>query len=238
MATTRRPTSALVATILCIWAHTAHATNEEGTKFLSANSKLDGVHTLPSGLQYKVLRHGHGEVSPEPSTPCTCPYEGRTAQEFQRDPTGKTTFDSSYERGEPIDFAPNQVIKGWTEAMALMTVGDKWQLYIPSELAYGEQGSPPKIGGGDALVFTMEILKINGPTVPAPTRCDVKTLENCDSREMDFIKKMKEKSADAVPKEIERLKAMLGEGKIGDKPRSWIARRVNILRQLKQELRA
>merc|ERR1712217_820205 len=75
--------------------------------------------------------------------------------------------DSSYKRGEPTTFAPNQVIKGWTEAMQLMVQGDKWEMYIPYEMAYGERGSPPKIPGCAALIFKMEIIKIKGETVPA-----------------------------------------------------------------------
>ena len=71
-----------------------------------------------------------------------------------------TVFDSSYARGSPTSFAPNQVIKGWTEAMQLMVEGDKWEMYIPSDLAYGDRGSPPKIGGGETLIFQMEIIKV------------------------------------------------------------------------------
>merc|ERR1711920_543857 len=76
-------------------------------------------------------------------------------------------FDSSCKRGAPTTFAPNQVIKGWTEAMQLMVQGDKWEMYIPYELAYGERGSPPKIPPCACLIFIMEIVKIKGPTVPA-----------------------------------------------------------------------
>merc|ERR1711865_419696 len=97
-----------------------------------------------------------------------------------------TEFDSSYKRGSPTTFAPNQVIKGWTEAMQYMVEGDKWEMYIPSELGYGDSGSPPKIGGGDVLVFTMEILKINGDKVPA-NKCDVKTLDGCSEKETTYI---------------------------------------------------
>jgi len=74
-------------------------------------------------------------------------------------------FDSSYKRGQPTTFAPNQVIKGWTEAMQLMVEGDKWEMYIPSDLGYGPNGSPPKIPGGATLIFTMEIIKIKGDKV-------------------------------------------------------------------------
>ena len=126
--------------------------------FLEANKAKEGVQTLPSGLQYKVIRAGDGLHHPLKDSPCECHYEGRTASNFPDGPV----FDSSYARGSPTTFAPNQVIGGWTEAMQLMVEGDKWELYIPSDLAYGDRGRPPKIGGGDCLVFTIEIIKIKG----------------------------------------------------------------------------
>merc|ERR1711871_1392498 len=131
-----------------------------------------GVITLPSGLQYKVLRTGTGDSHPTADSSCECHYEGRVAQKY---PDGET-FDSSYARGSPTSFAPNQVIKGWTEAMQLMVEGDKWEMYIPSELAYGERGSGAKIPGGSALIFQMELIKIKGDKVQA-LNCDAETLE-------------------------------------------------------------
>merc|ERR1712086_828459 len=104
-------------------------------------------------MQYKVLNEGRGMDSPKVSTPCACHYAGRLLD--------GTQFDSSYDRGEPTTFAPNQVIKGWTEAMQLMVEGDKWEMYIPSSLAYGDTGRVP-----GCLVFTMEIIKIKGGTRP------------------------------------------------------------------------
>ena len=184
----------MLGATLALLVTTAAASNEAGQRFLEENKRRDGVVVLPSGLQYKVLRSGDGEHHPTVDSPCECHYEGRTAQQW---PEGET-FDSSYKRGSPTSFAPNRVIKGWTEAMQLMvegarhplqratraqtarrappppppihyvwTSGDKWEMYIPSELGYGERGSPPKIGAGDVLVFTMEILKIKGDKVRA-----------------------------------------------------------------------
>ena len=101
--------------------------NEAGLKFLEENKNKPGVITLPSGLQYKVLREGDGDSHPKASTSCECHYEGRTAQNYPNGPT----FDSSYARGSPTSFAPNQVIKGWTEAMQLMVQGDKWEMCTP-----------------------------------------------------------------------------------------------------------
>merc|ERR1719478_366815 len=132
---------------------------EAGVAFLEENKAKPGVLTLASGLQYKVLEEGAGLEHPLVSTPCACHYAGRLID--------GTEFDSSYKRGTPTTFAPNQVIKGWTEAMQLMTEGDKWEMYIPSELGYGDGGSGDKIKGGDVLVFTIEILEILGGKVRA-----------------------------------------------------------------------
>ena len=129
-----------------------------GEAFLEENKSKPGVITLPSGLQYKVLEEGAGMEHPTVSTPCSCHYAGRLLD--------GTEFDSSYKRGQPTTFAPNQVIKGWTEAMQLMVQGDKWEMYIPYQLAYGAGGKPPKIPAKAMLVFVMEIVKINGPTTP------------------------------------------------------------------------
>ena len=134
-----------------------------GNKFLAENKGKEGVVTLPSGLQYKVLRSGSGAFHPTADSSCSCHYEGRTAQQH---PTGEK-FDSSYDRGSPTSFAPNQVIKGWTEAMQLMVEGDKWEMYIPSNLAYGDNG---RVAG--CLVFTMEIIQIKGGTKPKVKKDD------------------------------------------------------------------
>ena len=131
----------------------------KGEQFLQDNKKKDGVITLPSGLQYKVLVEGSGLKRPLVDTPCDCHYLGTLID--------GTQFDSSFDRGKPSTFAPNQVIKGWTEAMQLMVEGDKWEMYIPSELGYGESGQGSDIGGGDFLVFTLEIIKIKGGKVEA-----------------------------------------------------------------------
>jgi len=125
--------------------------------FLAENKTKEGVVTLASGLQYKVLRAGNGNSHPLPNSPCACHYEGRCAKDW---PAGKK-FDSSYDRGSPTTFAPNQVIAGWTEAMQLMVEGDKWEMFIPSNLAYGDSGRVP-----GCLVFTMEIIEIKGGSKP------------------------------------------------------------------------
>merc|ERR1712039_217231 len=100
----------------------------------------------------------------------------------------RNDFDSGYKRGSPTSFAPNQVIKGWTEAMQLMVEGDKWEMYIPSELGYGDGGSGAKIKGGDVLIFRMEILKIKGNSKPAD-KCDIETLEGCKDKQKTYLEK-------------------------------------------------
>jgi len=220
-----RPLLCVLATAALL-APAAAGTNAEGLKFLKENKGKPGVITLASGLQYKVLRTGDGDSHPTADSSCECHYEGRTAQQFP----GGETFDSSYARGSPTSFAPNQVIKGWTEAMQLMVEGDKWEMYIPSELGYGDGGSPPKIGGGDVLVFTMEIIKINGNKVPA-SRCDVKTLEGCDDKESKYLTAKKEMSIEQIAAEVKRLDGMSGQKMATDK-KAWLSKRLTLLRKL------
>merc|ERR1712100_38567 len=204
----------------------ANATNEAGTKYLEENKKKDGVITLPSGLQYKVLKKGSGAHHPTKDSPCECHYEGTLID--------GTEFDSSYKRGSPTTFAPNQVIKGWTEAMQLMVEGDKWEMYIPSDLAYGESGSPPKIPGGSALIFRMEIIKIKGNKVDAIT-CDPATGTGCNDKEKAFVEKMKSKDAEALKKELKRLQGMNGSS-MKPELQTWMARRINVLTKMTKEL--
>jgi FKBP-type peptidyl-prolyl cis-trans isomerase FklB len=136
-----------------------------GTAFLEENQGKEGVVCLPSGLQYKVLHGGSGAFHPTAASLCDCHYEGRVAGLH---PAG-ATFDSSYKRGSPSSFRPSEVIAGWTEAMLKMVEGDKWMLFVPGNLAYGEKGrASAKIASGDTLVFTMELITIHGERVAKP----------------------------------------------------------------------
>jgi FKBP-type peptidyl-prolyl cis-trans isomerase FklB len=127
------------------------ANKKDGDAFLVANKTKEGVVTLPSGLEYKVLTQGTG---PKPAATDTvvCNYRGTLIN--------GTEFDSSYKRGQPATFPVSGVIKGWTEALQLMPVGSKWQLFLPAELAYGERGPSPEIGPNSTLVFEVELLSI------------------------------------------------------------------------------
>ena len=135
---------------------------KEGEAFLAANKSKDGIVTLPSGLQYKVLTQGTG---PKPTSADTvvCNYRGTLIN--------GTEFDSSYKRGQPATFPVGGVIKGWTEALPLMPVGSKWQLFIPAELAYGERAPGPEIGPNSTLIFEVELLSIqNKSEVKSPDK--------------------------------------------------------------------
>jgi FKBP-type peptidyl-prolyl cis-trans isomerase FklB len=128
------------------------ANRKAGEAFLAENKTKDGVVTLPSGLQYKILKEGTG---PKPAATDTvvCNYKGTLLD--------NTEFDSSYKRGQPATFPVGGVIKGWTEALQLMPVGSKWELFIPSELAYGARGGPGGgIGPNATLVFEVELMSI------------------------------------------------------------------------------
>mmetsp|Transcript_11718 Transcript_11718/g.33685 ORF Transcript_11718/g.33685 Transcript_11718/m.33685 type:complete len:151 (+) Transcript_11718:204-656(+) len=128
-------------------------TNKEGLAFLAKKSAEEGVVKLDSGLMYKELAPGPSSgKKAKIDTPCVCHYAGTLID--------GTEFDSSYKRGRPLTFAPKQVIKGWTEALQLMDEGAKWELYIPSELGYGDRGAGSAIPGGAVLVFTLELLEI------------------------------------------------------------------------------
>lgn len=123
----------------------------KGKDFLEANQAKEGVHTLPSGLQYEVVKEGNGK-KPKATDRVRCHYEGTLID--------GTLFDSSVKRGQPAVFGVNQVIPGWVEALQLMTEGSKWKLYIPSELGYGAQGAGEMIPPHSTLVFEVELLDV------------------------------------------------------------------------------
>ena len=127
------------------------AMREEGEAFLKMNASAEGVVTLPSGLQYKVLKEGTGK-KPSASSQVRCHYEGTLLNGVK--------FDSSYDRGEPAVFGLNQVIRGWTEGVQLMAEGAKYEFYIPYDLAYGEHGAPGAIPPYAALKFIVELVEV------------------------------------------------------------------------------
>ena len=143
------------------------ANKKEGDEFLAANKAKEGVTTLPDGLQYKILQEGTGP-KPTAADSVTVNYRGTLLN--------GTEFDSSYKRGQPATFNVSGIIKGWTEALQLMPVGSKWQLFIPSDLAYGPRGAGRDIGPNATLVFDVELLSIQPkPAAPAPAAAPAPT---------------------------------------------------------------
>src|SRR6266478_8725767 len=131
----------------------------EGAKFLEDNKKKPEVKTTASGLQYKVEKEGTG-AQPKPTDMVTVNYRGTLID--------GTEFDSSYKRGQPATFPVNGVIKGWTEALQLMKVGSKYQVFVPSNLAYGERSVSPELGPNATLIFEVELLDAKPPPTPGP----------------------------------------------------------------------
>jgi len=129
----------------------AEKNKKEGEEFLAANKTKEGVKTLPSGLQYKVIKDGTGKI-PTENDSVVCNYRGTLV--------GGTEFDSSYKRGQPATFPVKGVIPGWTEALKLMKEGSKWELFIPSSLAYGERGAGNTIGPNATLIFEIELISV------------------------------------------------------------------------------
>jgi FKBP-type peptidyl-prolyl cis-trans isomerase FklB len=129
----------------------AQKNREDGEKFLAENGKKEGVKTLPSGLQYKEITPGKGK-SPKATDTVTTHYKGTLID--------GTEFDSSYKRGQPATFQVSGVIPGWTEALQLMKEGAKWQLFLPSNLAYGERGAGRDIGPNATLIFEVELIAV------------------------------------------------------------------------------
>jgi FKBP-type peptidyl-prolyl cis-trans isomerase len=149
----------------------------EGDAFLAGNKDKEGVITLPSGLQYKILKAGDG---PKPSATDTvvCNYRGTLIN--------GTEFDSSFKRGQPSTFGVGQVIKGWTEALQLMPVGSKWQLFIPSSLAYGERGEPRGgIEPNATLIFEVDLVSIVDKTKTGDNSKDDKSERKKDDKQDD-----------------------------------------------------
>lgn len=133
----------------------ARINREEGEAFLAANADKEGVTVTESGLQYRVITEGEG-ASPDADDRVTVHYRGKLINGVE--------FDSSYSRGEPATFGLNQVIPGWTEGLQLMQEGAKYEFFVPSDLAYGEQGRPGPIGPNSTLIFEVELIEV----VPSP----------------------------------------------------------------------
>lgn len=130
----------------------AFATKKAGQKFLAENAKKPGITSMPGGWQYQVLKSSESKEHPKATDRVKCNYHGMLID--------GTVFDSSVDRGEPMTFGLNQVIRGWTISVPMMTVGSKWRIFLPSDLAYGDNAAGEKIPGGSTLIFEIELLAI------------------------------------------------------------------------------
>lgn len=197
-------------------------TTKEGKDWLAENALKPGVVSLPSGLQYKVLVPGAGMYHPKADTLILAHYEGRL--------TDGTVFDST--GGGPQAFTPNHHVKGWSEALThYMVEGDKYELYMPSELAYGEKQNG-KVPGGSVVIVEMELVNIarDGAKVRA-LKCNVETGGGCDNQEQAFVKELQGKKPKKLQKE---LKKVMKEGKKEMTPeeKEWQRLRIHILNQM------
>lgn len=167
---------------------------EEGQAWLAENATKEGVVTLESGLQYKVLASGDGE-SAGPNDTVKVNYRGTLID--------GTVFDSSYDRGQPAQFRVTGVIKGWTEALQLMKQGDKWQLFIPSDLAYGDRPQGDKIKPGSTLIFEVELLEVTKPQpitsdiIKVPSAEEMKKGAKIETIKADDLKRLEEEARKA-----------------------------------------
>ena len=161
---------------------------EAGAAFLAENAKKDGVKTTASGLQYKVLTEGKGEI-PKENHQVSVNYRGTLID--------GTEFDSSYKRNQPATFGVTGVIRGWTEALLMMPVGSKWQVFIPADIAYGDQQKGPLIQPGSTLIFEMELLSTKGPEpivsdiIKVPSAEEMKKGAKIETLKAEDIEKLK-----------------------------------------------
>lgn len=194
--------------------------NEESKAWLAENAKKDGVVVLPSGLQYKILKKGHGKEHPTLKTPVDVDFTGKFID-------GKV-FDGTFTKGELTTFFPNDVIAGWKEALQLMVAGDKWELYVPSELGYGDKGYPPKIKGGDAMIFDFELVNVG-------FGCDPVSLADCDEKEKAYAKMAKrEYGSDLDDLETVKEELLVTLRKLGNDgaARDLLQRKIKIIEKL------
>eukprot|EP01065_Artemidia_motanka_P051659 TRINITY_DN9142_c0_g3_i1.p2 TRINITY_DN9142_c0_g3~~TRINITY_DN9142_c0_g3_i1.p2 ORF type:complete len:322 (+),score=122.98 TRINITY_DN9142_c0_g3_i1:46-1011(+) len=239
-----------LSTLLCFAATAATVLAEssrEARRWLAKNKGKKGVVTTPSGLQYRKLKGGKGIHHPTAAAQCEVHYTGETHEGVM--------FDSSYSRGKPSTFAPNSVIKGWEEALQLMVEGDKWELFIPSEMAYGDEGGGGgRIKPGDALKFTVELLSIDGEKVLTAAEkerqeevekvaelarlqsrppCSPFGRSNCMEKDRLFLDLVEDKGLAVITRRLRELESTAAKDQTDAE---WRRRRVHILKTLKSAL--
>jgi FKBP-type peptidyl-prolyl cis-trans isomerase len=221
-------------------------TNEAGIAFLKENKDKPGVISLPPvlhfsrfGLQYKVLKSGEGLVNPLVDADVKVFYEGRLLD--------GTIFNSLLD-GEPAVLQPKDFLLGWTRALQQMVVGDKWELYIPCEEAFGDKGSPPDgIPEGDVVIFTLELVDIfdhDGTKTVLAMKCSIDSKaeedDKCNEKEREYIAKVQtwydEDDDLKLTSEFERIRTMTTKGDLSGDLQEWARRRHNILKQFNTKM--
>lgn len=232
---------ALLATVFFLLPYhlAASGTNEVGIQFLEDNKNRPGVVALPSGLQYKVLRKGGGEVHATIETNCrmhlACTTPSLTPDAIGKEPEDWDSFENTYKSNAPAAFAPKYVMKGWAEAMQLMVEKDVLEVYTPSELAYGDKGHDSKVKGGEVLICRMEMESIKAwKDTNQGLACDVATLQGCTDRQTTYLEKQRLASAEKRKGELERLRGMQ-EGNMKPETKSWVLTRIWMLEKMAEK---
>lgn len=235
----------VVARVMSVCAAAAAATSADdngadaqddaaGEAFLQANRDKPGVVELDSGLQYKILTNGTGLYHPREYCQCQCHYEGRLAALNHNG----HVFDSSYERGEPLQVSPMQVMEGWNQAMQRMVAGDVWELYIPAALAYGAMGHAPDIPPHAVLWFELHLVTVDCPAQhrTLALKCRVDTGALCNDRELAYRDKIANDSwpASKIVAELSRIGGIVQDNEQAVTPLKeelleWLLRRQYIL---------
>lgn len=173
-------------------------TNKEGLEYLAKRDKEEGVVKLDSGVRYKVLKKGEGKWRPRKDAPVKIHYTGHLVD--------GTKYGSSYDiaTGEPMGFKLDLVIKGWGEAMQKMVEGDKWEIILPSEVGYGDNGDPPRVPGGNVAIITTEMIEIQGKKKRA-AQCNVVTGDACNEEESPVLDKYKTQNIDELKSALKQV---------------------------------
>jgi FKBP-type peptidyl-prolyl cis-trans isomerase FklB len=214
-------------------------TNELGLKYLKERALEPGVIKMPSGWLYKVHRHGEGKFHPTEDSECEMWYIGTTprltpkAHETANDTEAVKTewkhFNSAYHNGKTLAFQPAHMPL-FKEAMQMMVEGDHWEIYMPSEIGYGDRGQDPYVEGGACLIWRLELEKILGEKVPVD-ECDVVSKKDCDEEQADYIDKMAAGTAETRSAEYKRLYAMTGQD-MKSKKKHWLLARLKLLKKM------
>eukprot|EP00928_Gymnodinium_smaydae_P092998 TRINITY_DN77009_c0_g1_i1.p1 TRINITY_DN77009_c0_g1~~TRINITY_DN77009_c0_g1_i1.p1 ORF type:complete len:282 (-),score=49.31 TRINITY_DN77009_c0_g1_i1:43-804(-) len=204
-----------------------------GIEFLMKNEHRDGVILLPSGVQYKVLSEGSGDFHPLPDSKCLVHFAGTTLAltpgALEEDESAWNTFEKS-SATLPATFAPFERVPGWAEALRHMVEGDRWEVYIPPELGYGNDGWGGQVKGDDVLIVRMELVEIQGGKEPAE-KCNIEDWSGCSERQKLYLDRMMTASAAKRRVELKKLRYNKAAG-LPDSHKKWFVQRLQLVTKL------